>query len=868
MIELRVLGTLDLQDPDNGDLGGVLARPKLVALLVYLVLARPNGFRSRETLLGLFWPESSQSRARRALNQSIYELRLALGEGVVVSRGAEDVGVDRARLWCDAEAFEAALVAGDRRAALELYGGDLLEGFALPGCEELGEWLDGRREGLRQAALRACLEYAEELAAAGEPGESAYWLRRALRWEPYDEDLARRLLEQLVAAGDRTGALREYEAFAARLEEELGIEPAPELAALAERARVNGNGPSGSPVPGPVGAPGVEGVPAPPGLVSMPGARGSPIEDAPPASPPAGHGSRVAMVMGILAMVAVVTVVSLFRQEAVPATPESRRVLVAGFTDRTGDPELADLGFMASEWIAQELSRTGLLRPILPPRGPLGSAAADPIAAAAGMGASLTLTGSYDLEGDSIVFQVAVVSVPEGEVVRGIGRVTGPRSEPTVVVERLRQRSTAVLAALVDERLRSWATSASSQPASYEAYRAFAEGMELRSRREYRAAAEAFHRAAAYDSTFTAPLLYAMLSHEAAIYHPDQARRDQRQAEQADSIGRYLEARRDRLPSWEAAWVDMEIAEREMDSPAWYAAMRRITDMTPEPQWLLRLAAVTRQVNRPVEALEILERLNPEEPGIPKWAETHLYMRLHLQHVLGNYEQELALLREYRRMTPEVLPDHHEIRVLAALNRKAELEREMRRLQRNALDPFEVLGPAMEAFIHGQPDVARQAWEWYLEQPVERDPEDPEELWRWGPAVALERLGRGEEARVHYERLLERASAGSDNVILFMGALGRIAADRGDRAEALRYDRRLASLDLEPFREPTLRRAIENERIQIAAALGDHRRAISMLETAIENGMPLYGNGDPEMFRLRWLDLRGNSRYEALVRPR
>jgi len=32
--------------------------------------------------------------------------------------------------------------------------------------------------------------------------------------------------------------------------------------------------------------------------------------------------------------------------------------------------------------------------------------------------------------------------------------------------------------------------------------------------------------------------------------------------------------------------------------------------------------------------------------------------------------------------------------------------------------------------------------------------------------------------------------------------------------------------------------------------------------------MPLYGNGDPEMFHLRWLELRGNPAYEALVRPR
>jgi tetratricopeptide (TPR) repeat protein len=581
--------------------------------------------------------------------------------------------------------------------------------------------------------------------------------------------------------------------------------------------------------------------------------------------------------LGALAVIAAVGIVPVFRRESAPAAPEARRVLVAGFENRTGDPELDDLGFMAAEWIAQELSRTGLLRPTLSPGGRQGFASGEmgPVETAQRVSAGLTITGSYILEGDSIVFSASVMKVPEGEIVRAIEHVAGPRRDPAAVVELLRQRTTGVLAALVDERLKSWAGSASSQPANYEAYRAFAEGMDLRARREDRAAAEAFHRAAAYDSIFTAPLVYAMLSHQAAIYYPDETRRDQRQAELADSVGRYLEARRDRLPPWEAAWVDMDIAERDVDTQAWYAAMKRITDMTPEPRWLLTLAVRTRQMNRPREAMGILHDLDPEQPDIPDWDRMYLLTMIHLHHVLGEYEEEHALLKEFRirhpvtrPIPPRTLgPEIYEIRVLAALGRKAELGREMRELQSRAIDPFEVVNPAMEARIHGHPEIARQAWEWYLEQEVEKS-DDPEELWRWGPAAVLLFLDRGEEARPHYERILEKAAPGSDNVIMFMGALGQIAANLGDRQEALRYDQRLASLDLEPFHEPMLKFAVQRARIDIAIALGDHRRAISMLEDAIEDGMPLYGNGDPEMFHLRWLELRGNPAYEALVRPR
>ena len=113
MIEFRTLGTLDLRDPGNGrEFRGMLARPKRVALLAYLALARPRGVHHRDTLLGIFWPETSQERARHALNQALYVLRRALGDGVVVTRGAEEIEINVAELWCDAAAFEAAFGAG------------------------------------------------------------------------------------------------------------------------------------------------------------------------------------------------------------------------------------------------------------------------------------------------------------------------------------------------------------------------------------------------------------------------------------------------------------------------------------------------------------------------------------------------------------------------------------------------------------------------------------------------------------------------------------------------------------------------------------------------------------------------------------
>jgi DNA-binding SARP family transcriptional activator len=111
MIELRVLGTLDLRDDSHGgQIGSVLAQPKRTALLCYLAMATARGPHRRDSLLTLFWPESSEERARNSLNQAVFQLRRSLGEEAIVGT-AEDLTLRPDALWCDAVALEQALAA-------------------------------------------------------------------------------------------------------------------------------------------------------------------------------------------------------------------------------------------------------------------------------------------------------------------------------------------------------------------------------------------------------------------------------------------------------------------------------------------------------------------------------------------------------------------------------------------------------------------------------------------------------------------------------------------------------------------------------------------------------------------------------------
>src|SRR5512144_517104 len=80
MIYLRTLGGLDLRDADGRELRPVIGQPKRFALLAYLAQAGHQGFRRRDTITALFWPELDQEHARGALRQALRFLRRELGD--------------------------------------------------------------------------------------------------------------------------------------------------------------------------------------------------------------------------------------------------------------------------------------------------------------------------------------------------------------------------------------------------------------------------------------------------------------------------------------------------------------------------------------------------------------------------------------------------------------------------------------------------------------------------------------------------------------------------------------------------------------------------------------------------------------------
>ena len=245
MIELRTLGALELTSADSRAVGSVLAQPRRTALLCYLALAVPRGFHRRDTLLSLFWPDDDTEQGRHALRQSVYFLRRALGADAIVSRGDEELALAADRIHCDAWAFDAAAEQGRPAEALALYRGELLAGFHISDAPDFERWLDQERDRLRQRAGEVAWALSAEREREGDGPGAADAGRRAVGLSPTDETAVRRLMLLMERLGDRAAAVRAYEGFAWKLEQEFDLAPSAETRALAARIRAV----SGDPTP-------------------------------------------------------------------------------------------------------------------------------------------------------------------------------------------------------------------------------------------------------------------------------------------------------------------------------------------------------------------------------------------------------------------------------------------------------------------------------------------------------------------------------------------------------------------------------------------------------------------------------------------
>jgi YVTN family beta-propeller protein len=238
VLDFRILGPFEVVE---GQRAVALGGPKQRALLAILVL-RCGEVVSSDRLIDQLWGERPPATAAKTLQVYVSHLRKALGNEVLLTRGggyvlaAEPGQVDAVRFEALVTDARHALANGDAAGARELLGSalELWRGEALADLayEPFAQAEITRLEGARFAALEdrieADLMRGHHRSLVGE-------LESLVALRPHRERLRGQLMLALYRSGRQAEALEVYRRGRQALDDELGLEPGPELRALEQR---------------------------------------------------------------------------------------------------------------------------------------------------------------------------------------------------------------------------------------------------------------------------------------------------------------------------------------------------------------------------------------------------------------------------------------------------------------------------------------------------------------------------------------------------------------------------------------------------------------------------------------------------------
>jgi DNA-binding SARP family transcriptional activator len=217
-----------------------IPRRRSRALLYYIVSAHTP--QPRERLLNLLCGEMDEEGARHAFKTMLAEVRAHLRTidasiDWIISDGDHLIFNPRAPIWLDTEVFEKDAAAQSRHVseALELYRGDFLDGFFLKDAPDFESWVQSTRDHYRHLYLSALRHLAEMDEANQQIEEAINCMQLFLTADPFSEEAHAYLMQLFWQAGDRVGALRQYEKLRDLLMREFSIQPSAQTQALYQK---------------------------------------------------------------------------------------------------------------------------------------------------------------------------------------------------------------------------------------------------------------------------------------------------------------------------------------------------------------------------------------------------------------------------------------------------------------------------------------------------------------------------------------------------------------------------------------------------------------------------------------------------------
>jgi serine/threonine protein kinase/tetratricopeptide (TPR) repeat protein len=530
------------------------------------------------------------------------------------------------------------------------------------------------------------------------------------------------------------------------------------------------------------------------------------------------------LIIPALAVVAVIAAAIIFWPKTV-SNLDPKLVAVAVFENKTGDPKLDNIGSMAAERIMQGLTQVGQFSVSPMPSAETLSAAAkgkDKLRALAeATKAAKIVHGDYFLQGDKLQFHAWVQDMVARKNLITLEPASGPAADPAATLEPMRLKLMGGLAGIFNPWLNGYNLIVKTPP-DIEAYREFAEGIKLYYRADYPKATEHLLRAVEHDPDFKLALM------QAAWTYYWQGR-----YAETEALFQKVEKSRADLSVGERYYFDALVAYINGDNESHLRNARQLLSIQNVQGFNWHNAWAAWHFNFPQEAIDRLADYNPNDKEFLDWTKNYWNVLTQSHHMLGNFKRELKEARRGRKQFPELLSIlSYECRALAALGRTKDLQKlfeESKALPPQSGSPGSImLSTGRELRAHGYKEEAtrilNQALQWFEARPEQ---EKTSAGNRYNKAITLYVLGKWDEAKALFEGL---HSDVPDNII-YLGYIGAIAAQEGNKEEALKI-----SKQLEENKKPYSHGTPSYWRARIAALLGDKEGAVNLLRQATKQG--------------------------------
>ena len=889
-LRLRTFGELTLVRTDtsgtqaNGRNG---AQRRSLTLLAVIALHRAGV--SRERVMSILWPESDDESARNALRQAVYATRRETGIDDIIL-GTTELRLNPEVISSDVDEFETALEEGDLDRAATLYRGPFLDGVHVRNSPEFERWAESQRSRLATEYRTALERLARDATRTENHTNAIKWWSQLAAADPLSSRIAVELMEALASAGDSASALAHFRIHEAATHTELGSAPDKSVISVADRLRA-----SSAPITqrqvkrSPSAASrAVAEVDATP-LGAAPATDTTSI--APRRSPRFRNAAMIALPILVIAMgLAVAATMRASRAD------EPRRVVIAPFENRTGDPSLDPIGMMTADWVIDGISRTGLIHIVDPAtaffaardaRAERAETRGIPSIAKAlseATGASIVVTGDYYRKGGTIEFHGRITDASNDRVISTIEPVAIRFDSAINGVEIVRQRVTGLLAHAFDARI-SDVVDSQTRPPTFAAYQEYVAGLRefmmgaggdagtcpaptrssvapppapvvvnpqataapCRSEPEpfigYERAATHFRRAFEMDTTFVS-----------ALFWTSHALSNAQKYEEASVLLDSITPKRDRLSPLERFGLDaLRWRDRGATDSSISAAIAAAR-LAPRSQWVWNAAYWALPDNRPRTTIALLESVDPDKGWWKGWPQYWGTLAM-AKHMIGDYRGESAVIaRGLQRYPASNMIRQGEIRNLIArkqVSTAMQKAREMIVAEEPEM-PTAVSLTVFELRQHGYLKEGDRLIDdlrpWYQAKGSLKP------QGQWGFGRVLMRGERWKELGPHFRPLVEKYP---DNPVA-KTYVGISAAALGDTATALRIYETLKSLGNDP-------NALFG-RAGIAGRLGRREETVELLKRTWALGHSKTGTAHPPRDNLNFI--RGYPPFEELVKER